>query len=554
MPGIRADQPKKHITTNIKKEYLHMAGPYLKSGESIILTTDRVLIDDLRYDLILTSQRLALVDSDHAGDKPQVIPFATILSVKGGTTPAREPEITLSLIDPIGLEDSRTLQLVFIQEPYEDRGPECENWVKKLIEHIVSVRQEPDRTGPQQAPVQPQGINPTVRRWSAPEAPHPHTEVSDGGRRPSEELLSAIQAVAPERPEPAEDEDVAEEDEVPETAGSPPPEETEKVLPAEEAVIAPEPVPAEPLLEITGEVPEVTGKENVLPEESAGTGPDKSGPDEVPAAPAAQREPGPAEPETVPVPENPGVPALEEQPVVVPDLPQGQNVESQRVVDPGDTAVPEAEVPPAHERVQAGLPDLVVFPVLHAEAANPVPEKPQTPPESPKEPGTPHGERKQIPVLTLAIAIVVLIVIGSAAILLLNIGGNGGSADLTPAVTPTVTALPETTPPAVVIPAEGIWVKVSYNGTFVGSYGNPGGMTTVRGTGDQLYPVKYSDQLVQVSFQKQDNTGNALTVEIYNNATLLTQDTKRAPRATVSILADPQTGKAPYVPVTTVTG
>ena len=185
-----------------------MAGPYLKSGESIILTTDRVLIDDLRYDLILTSQRLALVDSDHAGDKPQVIPFATILSVKGGTTPAREPEITLSLIDPIGLEDSRTLQLVFIQEPYEDRGPECENWVKKLIEHIVSVRQEPDRAGPQQAPVQPRGINPTVRRWSAPEAPHPHTEVRDGSRRPSEDLLSAIQDVAPETPEPVHEEEV----------------------------------------------------------------------------------------------------------------------------------------------------------------------------------------------------------------------------------------------------------------------------------------------------------------------------------------------------------
>ena len=37
-----------------------MAGPYLKSGESIILTTDRVLIDDVEYSLILTSHRLAL--------------------------------------------------------------------------------------------------------------------------------------------------------------------------------------------------------------------------------------------------------------------------------------------------------------------------------------------------------------------------------------------------------------------------------------------------------------------------------------------------------------
>ena len=70
----------------------------LKSGESIILTTDRVLIDDDEYDLILTSQRLALVDSDHTSDQPQVVPFATILSVKGGTTPRASRSSPLRLL------------------------------------------------------------------------------------------------------------------------------------------------------------------------------------------------------------------------------------------------------------------------------------------------------------------------------------------------------------------------------------------------------------------------------------------------------------------------
>ena len=120
-----------------------MVGPYMKSGESIVLTTDRVLIDDIEYDLILTSQRLALVDSGHTNDQPQVVPFATILSVKGGTTPAREPCITLTVIDPAGLGDAKTLSLIFTQQPYQDRSAECDLWVKKLIEHIVSVRQEP---------------------------------------------------------------------------------------------------------------------------------------------------------------------------------------------------------------------------------------------------------------------------------------------------------------------------------------------------------------------------------------------------------------------------
>ena len=154
-----------------------MVGPYMKSGESIVLTTDRVLIDDIEYDLILTSQRLALVDSGHTNDQPQVVPFATILSVKGGTTPAREPCITLTVIDPAGLGDAKTLSLIFTQQPYQDRSAECDLWVKKLIEHIVSVRQEPGPAGKQPAAEKPRGMQPTLRRFIAPDLPLPHSEV-----------------------------------------------------------------------------------------------------------------------------------------------------------------------------------------------------------------------------------------------------------------------------------------------------------------------------------------------------------------------------------------
>src|SRR5208283_825915 len=195
---MRKTAPKKHITTdneNRSGECSYMAGPYLKSGESIILTTDRVMIDDAEFDLILTSQRLALVDSDHSSDQPQVVPFATILSVKGGTTPAREPFITLTVIDPIGLEDSRIIDLIFSERPYEDRAAECDLWVKKLIEHIVSVRQEPGSAGKQPAAEKPRGMQPTLRRFIAPDLPLPHSEVPQS-HRPSEELLSAMQGAA----------------------------------------------------------------------------------------------------------------------------------------------------------------------------------------------------------------------------------------------------------------------------------------------------------------------------------------------------------------------
>ena len=146
--------------------------------------------------MILTSQRLALVDSGHTSEEPQVVPFATILSVKGGTTPAREPFITLTVIDPVGLEDSRTIDLIFSQQPYEDRAAECDLWVQKLIENIVSVRQEPAPAGKQAAPAKSRGMNPTVRRFEAPEMPRPHSEVARKSQGPSGELLSAMQKTA----------------------------------------------------------------------------------------------------------------------------------------------------------------------------------------------------------------------------------------------------------------------------------------------------------------------------------------------------------------------
>ena len=182
-----------------------MAGPYLKSGESIILTTDRVLIDDIEYDLILTSHRLALVDSNHHIDQPQVVPFDTIISVKGETTPAREPCITIAVVDPDNIENEKTLKLIFTQQPYQDRSAECDLWVKKMIEHIVSVRQEPATAGKQPVEVKPRETHATIRRFVAPEKLRPHIEIPQY-RKPSEELLAALQKTAQEQQDHAPDE------------------------------------------------------------------------------------------------------------------------------------------------------------------------------------------------------------------------------------------------------------------------------------------------------------------------------------------------------------
>jgi hypothetical protein len=214
-----------------------------------------------------------------------------------------------------------------------------------------------------------------------------------------------------------------------------------------------------------------------------------------------------------------------------------------------DTGIPRPE-PVA----QAGLPDTVVFPVISDTPLSAAPEIPpaETPPTvqvPARQPPAPQPGR--IPVRVMAVIILVMLaVIGGAAIILLHPSGNTDGPDH-PAITPTQTLLPITTTAPVVIPTEGVWVKVMYNGTFVGTYGNPGDLREVRGTGEQIYAIKNTNDLVQASFTKQDDYGDILTVEVYNNGTRVTQVTKRTPGGTIAILVDPKTGKAPYVPVTT---
>ena len=56
----------------------------------------------------------------------------------------------------------------------EQRDRECNEWVRKCIEHIVLARKEPD-SAKKRARRKETGMEPLVRRWVAPEMIHPHT-------------------------------------------------------------------------------------------------------------------------------------------------------------------------------------------------------------------------------------------------------------------------------------------------------------------------------------------------------------------------------------------
>jgi hypothetical protein len=126
------------------------------------------------------------------------------------------------------------------------------------------------------------------------------------------------------------------------------------------------------------------------------------------------------------------------------------------------------------------------------------------------------------------------------------------------AETPTkqVTVIPPTQVQST-IPRTGVWVRVIYDGNFAGSVGAPGRFREITGSKDQLFQIPAKDEVVTTSITKADNSGNPLTVEIYNEGQLLKTATITKPKGTLDLDADlkttaPATVTSP-VPQVTVT-
>ena len=70
----------------------------------------------------------------------------------------------------------------------------------------------------------------------------------------------------------------------------------------------------------------------------------------------------------------------------------------------------------------------------------------------------------------------------------------------------------------VTVPTEGVFVRVSYLGSFAGSYGMEGNMTDERNSGNRVYPVENATGTVAATFHKEDSSRRqTLTVEIWND-------------------------------------
>jgi len=162
---------------------------------------------------------------------------------------------------------------------------------------------------------------------------------------------------------------------------------------------------------------------------------------------------------------------------------------------------------------------------------------------SPLAPKTP--KRSSPSFLVAAIVVFILVVLGVAVLGSFNLVDNGETP--APVVVPVITVPPTPTPLPTLVPAEGVWVRIEYPQTFIGEVGNPELMHPVSGSGVQLYKILRSDRLVQASARKQENTGDTLLIEVYNNGTLIKRSSTRVPMGSINILIDPITGEPPGI-------
>ena len=532
-----------------------MSSPYLKSGEFIILTTDRVCINSVQYEVLLTTRHLILVDIRYAHFQPQTIPLSTILSVKGGKIATGELVITLSFSDTSSTGDSEPMVLIFSQQPGEQRKRERDEWLKKLMGLIVSVRQETINTGLPPADEE-RGIRPSIRRSVAPEKLPPYTTAVDTLPVPVE--LTII----PDEPEslavPEEEQELPgmaflEEDTKSEvTPGTPECEETPLASGGEAG--STDTIPPPEVREIADSTPVPKDEAELQDMEPIGI-------------PAAREIPGAAEADSPA--QKPFTLSLREalKSLISPkekrelpatgtsSLPGIEETEAAQMEKPGSPDMPTPPEPVVVESPTVSREDSELSGAITPEAGN-IAESGQQPvaeatPQIPKSPlpsdGT--GSQRQTLIAVTAIILVILAIVGGAVFYPLYFA-TPPAKEPVPIPTPTLQQTPvqqTPVPTQVVIPPAGVWVRVVYPGNYYGWVGNPGSLLGVTGSGDQIYKIHESDGIVQVQIHKDDYSGNTLTVEIYRNGDLINRRTRSTPMSSIELLIDAKTGNPPGV-------
>jgi len=531
-----------------------MGHPELKSDESILLATQNVVVKSVPFEAILTNERLILVNSRDTLMPPQYLPLAAIQNLDTGENAIRDPTITLS----VGTETGSTRQMVltFSRQVGGERKRECDEWVKILREKITSYR---ERSIHAVAPAfEPEPASQTVQ------AVPPHAGIASGHSakkkieiaRPMKKIIETVNV--PQKP--VETSSLPQGSFCSRCGSRVPPDSlfcNRCGTRVETAANRPGPVPvfSEPSVpQVSVPVPPVISpmaahKERPIEDVIHSIEPliEDSKPRTQPSPLVPSRHPTPT-----PVPPSEKAPV--ESPAAPAESPEHDPVHknlalfSNILVPKTDEQIPTGPTPPA--AVDAG-------PVEPEGRDVPSPTEKSIPPSLP--PAVKRSPKKPVYIAAALIIMIVIAVVIGAPLLMKGAPGSGTAVptpapatttattpvSTTPVPTPVPTSEPAAlittqppTPAPLAIPANGVWVRVKYAGTFTGSYGTPGALTEVTGTGERVYQIPTSSGVVVTSFAKNDGSGDVITTEVYKDGVLIKSDSTTTPKGIAQIQVD----------------
>ncbi len=538
--------------------------PELYSDERVVLQAQNVKVKSVLFEIVLTTRRLVLIDTKKNSIPPQEINLATLKDVEPGENAIRDPTITISIITISG--NTRQMVLTFSKISGGERRRECDEWVKALRHNITSTVYHPVSQVPvprdepipvaQPPAAQPPAAQPPAAHPLPPAPPRAETNTPPPKKRieiarPMKKIVEA----APAMPVPVETISLPTGSFCNRCGSRVPPDSafcnrcgTPVVQDTAEAMIppveSPAPVEEQPALVVpqiqvapSPVFPSITDKKDRPIEEVIHS-----------IEPLIED----SVPRTAPAPL---IPSKQVHHEPSPEI-------SEPAADtPGPAAVEIPSMAPAE-------PGQVQWPVLSKsgimEPAAPAQEQaPVTPPIPGSPPPSPPS--RKIPYMLIAVlAFVVLAVIAGIFVFT---QGSAGNPEVTAAPTVLLTTLPTTVPavettvkpvqtpqqvtaPVILVPASGVWVKVTYSGKFSGTVGTPGRLSQVS-ENRFLYQISTVDGPVEVSIEKSDGSSAEMVIDVYKDGVLVKHSATTAPKGLIEFQASlkpesvPETSDAP---------
>jgi hypothetical protein len=563
-----------------------MGYPDLSSDESIILSTQNIVVKSVLFEAILTNKRFILIDSKKNLIPPQNILLSSIRHVEAGENAIRDPIITLTIIADSGVP--RQMILTFSGKIRGERKRECDEWTRTLKEQIAFHLSQESRisvaAGFQEQPTDP-GIAPVSRAGTAGgpaakkkiEIARPITKITEtsplpiesgdaglplpegtfcsrcGNRVPPESAfcnrcgskivhhIEQVKIQEPTAPVPREPDlpapvSPAEQKERP----------IEKVIQEIEPLI----VDSKPRTEPAPLVPR-----HIIPQSATGSADSTSSQQKyIPFPKIFKKKDQLLQPEVL----QPADTVIAEKDISS----QGTSATPSLTTEPSGSSMEEiTRAALAAIKEQSGSADKEITPsppVTEPSVSLPqigIPPVAPSPPQPPKKPAP--ASRKPA---YIALVIIVFVICAIVGVVLIKpdilTGLQEANVTTTPAPTVTATTIVKQTPPTptstptpiispspsetpkLIIPETGVWLKIVYQQTFSGDFGLPGRQRSVTDTGEKIYQIPVVNDPVEVTIQKEDGSADELTVEMYKDGKLIKRATTRTPHGVVEFQID----------------